>query len=279
MTTSPQEFIARLEAESARLETPCGDGTMAWRRWGSGRPVVLLHGGSGSWRHWIRNIEPLVAAGRQVWAADLPGFGESALPHAPVDFPSISAAIAAGVRALVPGDTGLDIVGFSFGSHTAQYVADALGARVGALVLVNGHIMGPMEVNPSDMLARWRDIEDPAERRDVIAANLAALMFADAANLDALAMHLYEADLARARVRPPKFLNQRDMGLIARLGCRIVNIAGEHDPLGKPSVAAQQEWLLRERPDAEIHMVRGAGHWVAYEAADQFNALLLRTLR
>jgi 2-hydroxy-6-oxonona-2,4-dienedioate hydrolase len=43
-------------------------------------PVVLFHGGSGSWTHWVRNIQPLVAAGRQVIAADLPGFGDSASP-------------------------------------------------------------------------------------------------------------------------------------------------------------------------------------------------------
>ena len=34
---------AALEA-SARVErTRCGEGTMVWRRWGTGRPLVLLH--------------------------------------------------------------------------------------------------------------------------------------------------------------------------------------------------------------------------------------------
>ena len=52
-----------------------GDGTMVWRRWGPTHPtsansLVLLHGGSGSWRHWIRNIEAL-AVDRAVWASEL----------------------------------------------------------------------------------------------------------------------------------------------------------------------------------------------------------------
>ncbi|MDB5843914.1 MAG: hydrolase-like protein, partial [Polaromonas sp.] len=53
---------------------------MVWRCWGEGAPVVLLHGGSGSWTHWIRNIPTLVACSRQVWAPDLPGFADSASP-------------------------------------------------------------------------------------------------------------------------------------------------------------------------------------------------------
>ena len=30
--------------------------------WGEGRPLVLLHGGTGSWMHWVRNVEDAVAA-------------------------------------------------------------------------------------------------------------------------------------------------------------------------------------------------------------------------
>src|SRR5690554_426967 len=72
--------VATIDAAARRIELPCGNGIMAWRRWGEGAPVVLRHGGSGSWNHWVRNITALVAAGRQVWIPDLPGSGESASP-------------------------------------------------------------------------------------------------------------------------------------------------------------------------------------------------------
>ncbi len=73
-----------LEAGATRLETPCGDGTLVWRRWNAGgrHPLVLLHGGSGNWLHWVRQI-PVFAARRTVLAADLPGLGESADPPGP----------------------------------------------------------------------------------------------------------------------------------------------------------------------------------------------------
>ncbi len=57
------------------VETPCGNAGLVWHLWGQGSaahpPVVLLHGGSGSWTHWLRNIQPLVDGGRRVLAADL----------------------------------------------------------------------------------------------------------------------------------------------------------------------------------------------------------------
>ena len=55
-------LIERLRAQATRRETPCGAGTMVWHVWGETRPglppVVLFHGGSGSWTHWVRNIQP-----------------------------------------------------------------------------------------------------------------------------------------------------------------------------------------------------------------------------
>ena len=43
---------------------------------GSGPPLLLFHGGMGSWRHWARNIEPL-SRSFHVHALDLPGYGDS----------------------------------------------------------------------------------------------------------------------------------------------------------------------------------------------------------
>jgi pimeloyl-ACP methyl ester carboxylesterase len=78
----PEAFLARLDAAATRMETPTGAGNMVWRSWGSGPVLVLLHGGSGSWRHWVRNIE-YFARDRRVIAPDLPGLGESDMPELP----------------------------------------------------------------------------------------------------------------------------------------------------------------------------------------------------
>ena len=71
--------LANIEAASQRLETPCGDGVIVWHSWGEGQPLLLLHGGSGSWTHWVRNVVPLRDAGYRLLVPDLPGFGDSSL--------------------------------------------------------------------------------------------------------------------------------------------------------------------------------------------------------
>ncbi|HEV2100696.1 MAG TPA: alpha/beta fold hydrolase, partial [Stellaceae bacterium] len=82
ISAGTRDYVEGVAAEARRIETPCGDGAMAWRVWGSGPPLVLLHGGYGSWMHWIRNVLPLSRLFTVV-ACDLPGLGESATPPEP----------------------------------------------------------------------------------------------------------------------------------------------------------------------------------------------------
>ena len=38
----PAVFVARIESGATRATTPCGGGSMVWRIWGEGRPLLLL---------------------------------------------------------------------------------------------------------------------------------------------------------------------------------------------------------------------------------------------
>jgi pimeloyl-ACP methyl ester carboxylesterase len=49
---------------------------MAYRLFGKGSPIVLMHGRSGSFLHWQRDIE-LLSSVATVYTLDLPGFGDS----------------------------------------------------------------------------------------------------------------------------------------------------------------------------------------------------------
>ena len=59
---------------------PYQDGFVAWHEFGNPvanqLPLILLHGGHGSWEHWARNTDSL-AQHFHVFVPDMPGFGES----------------------------------------------------------------------------------------------------------------------------------------------------------------------------------------------------------
>ena len=55
-------------------------------------------------------------------------------------------------------------------------------------------------------------------------------------------------------------------------------VYGERDAIAWPEVEARFAALRTVRPDAWTGMVPGAGHWVAYEAAPAFDAMLLDML-
>lgn len=121
----------RIVAEGARrAETPCGDGALVWRAWGQGRPLVLLHGGSGSWRHWLRNIASF-ARDRMVLCPDLPGLGDSDMPPGQADPDSIARILRCGLRQVI-GEQSYDLVGFSlarFAPDTLRQVIRSIAGR------------------------------------------------------------------------------------------------------------------------------------------------------
>lgn len=74
---------------SSTLSLPWQEATWRWRGYniqyaiaGAGMPVVLVHGFGAAIGHWRKNIPVLAAAGYQVWAIDLLGFGRSDKPVA-----------------------------------------------------------------------------------------------------------------------------------------------------------------------------------------------------
>src|SRR5262245_3260657 len=88
--------VSALERAARRHTTPCGTGVMVWRAWGTGDPLVLLHGGYGSWTHWIRAIPPL-SQHYELWVPDIPGLGDSAMPPEPWTPASIAEVVRAGL--------------------------------------------------------------------------------------------------------------------------------------------------------------------------------------
>src|SRR5829696_6273390 len=102
-------------------------GDVHWEEWTaprphggeSKRPVVLVHGLSDSCRTWNR-IAPELAAGRRVYALDLPGHGRSARHDAPYDVAWYGGVVSDWIRHL--GLLDFDLIGHSLGGGVAMRV-------------------------------------------------------------------------------------------------------------------------------------------------------------
>lgn len=273
----PMADPGSLRWQAELLVTPCGSGEMVWHAWGSGRPVVLLHGGSGSWTHWLRNIEPLVGAGRRVIAADLPGFGDSALPATGTDADALPEPLEAGLAQIV-GDAAVDVAGFSFGGMTAGLWAQRFPARVARLVVVGAPGLGLFARRPVD-LSPWRHLSDEAQRDAMHRANLAALMLHDPAAIDDTALALHKANVVRDRMKGRTLARTDALARALRQApCPVWAIYGEHDALYQGQMDEVRAVLQTARDFRDMTVVPGAGHWVQYERPEAFNAALLAAL-
>jgi pimeloyl-ACP methyl ester carboxylesterase len=269
----PATVVANFERRARRYETRCGDGSLVWRVWGNGPPVLLAHGAHGAWSHWIRNIDTL-AADRSVWAPDLPGYGESASAPSE-DHATIADIIAAGLRQLIAPELPVDIVGFSFGGVAAAHLAAFHPELVRRLILVDtGGLDTPMGAVE---LRRVRGLETD-ERRAALRANLLGLMLHHPTSADELALYLQATNGARARLNPsPLVLPDKLLQVLPRIGAQLDAIWGEHDR-PHPDPAIQEKVLHRFHPDLEFRVIAGAGHWAMYEKPSEFNRTLLDLL-
>ena len=273
----PAAIVDALDSKAHKLRTPCGDGTMVWRVWGRGAPLLLFHGGSGSWTHWLRNI-PELSRHYQLWVPDLPGLGQSAMPPEPWIPASSADVIVAGLEQLLPGPRPLRLAGFSFGGHIAGLTAARMGDRIQDLTLIGVAALG-LRADPREPFAKQRSGMSAREIAAVFQQNLRVLMFADPDNIDALAIHLQAENIKRARFRSRPFAATDGLAkALAVVTAPLKTIWGTRDIIARDSLEQRLAILRQHHPELEVRLIEGAGHWVAYEAADRFNAALLGLL-
>jgi pimeloyl-ACP methyl ester carboxylesterase len=272
----PAAFLDRLERTAWRTETPCGDGTMVWRSWGEGSVLVLFHGGAGSWRHWAHNIDVLSREYRLL-VPDLPGLGESAFPPDGEDAMQVAKIVAHGIDIVLGGDTRYDVAGFSFGGTMASCIGAIHGARARSVTIIGSSGVGPSGSAVELMKVRHLVGEERVATHRI---NLNRLMIADPAKIDDLALAIQEWNTRHSRLKTPMLSRSGALQrAIAQVNAPVNGIWGELDAPANPRAPQRVEALRALRPDADVRMIPGAGHWVAYEAPEQFNPMLLEMLR
>jgi pimeloyl-ACP methyl ester carboxylesterase len=223
---------------------------------GSGPPVLVLHG----WGACIETVFPIVASlqsAATVYALDLPGFGQSALPPQPWGVEEYQAFVASCMDAL--GVERASIVGHSNGGRIAIRMASTEPRRVSKLVLVDSAGIRPRRT------LRWyrrvamakagkyaaRLLGRPGER-------LRALLVGRAGSADYLAAGAMRPTLVR-------LVNSDLREHLSRIAAPTLLIWGGNDTDTPLSAAREMEQLI---PDAGLVVFEGAGH---YSYLDQFS--------
>lgn len=268
---------AQFLATGQRCELPGG---MIWHAWGpdNAPTFVLLHGGSGSWTHWIRNIEPLVAEGYRVLAVDLPGFGDSEAPAKGGDADALVEPLHAAWQLMRRHDNNI-LMGFSFGGMTAalwlaQYPQDAQ-----SLVMVGAPGFGL--ASPKRIpLKGWRHLATEALQAQAHRHNLLGLMLHDEANLDALAMRLHVLNVVRDRMTRRRLSSTPVLvEAMPKITCPVHVIYGEFDAFYLERLPEVERMFKQVTHNLVLwQLVEGMGHWVQYENPIEFHRALKHTL-
>lgn len=285
--------IAEIEASCTRLSTPMGQANLVWRRFGNGPPLVLLHGGGGSWLHWLKCIEPL-SRRYTLLVPDLPGHGDSDLPsenvsqlrpgepddllrtdwagRPPLSIRVVARLVAEGIAQLVP-DGDVALAGFSFGGAVGCHVSEILAPRIGGIVLIGAVGLTSSSFGRPRSARSWRGITDREEFRAVHRDNIESMLIHDAAKVDDLTIDVQIACTAGVRTRRT---SRRPLSAeaLARAGVPVSGIWGEYDVTARDGLEAIRTALLAVDPLARLAIVPNAGHWVAWEDAAAVSDLI-----
>ena len=252
---------------------------------GAGPPVLMLHGGgpgASGLSNYARNIDALASRFR-VLVPDLPGYGGSSKGVNSEDpFGDLAAAMLALLDAL--GIDRAHVVGNSLGGACALRMALEQPGRVDRLVLMGPGGIGISQAAPTEGLKRLLGYyagEGPTleKLRTFICEDL---VFDGSRIHEALLRERFEASidpevLASPPLRAPKDLEafkRLDFLLDPRLPAlehRTLVLWGTADRVN-PATGAMA--LQARMPACDAYLFSRTGHWVQWERADEFNAVV-----
>ena len=272
-----QKEIEEFEKGSKKLFISTDDTTVCWRIWGKGQPIIFLHGGYGSWRHWIKQVIYL-AKDYQILVPDMPGFGESSdlkSDHTPEN---ISLNLYQTFRKLNITDLdNINLVGFSFGGLISGHLSYQFlkkGIELKNLILVGpggtGARRGPMR----EMVRRTSKMSF----EEILKAhfeNLKILMINNPKNIDLLSLYiqLENTNNHRLKSRPISATNTL-IKILEKQNIIPYLIFGEKDATVGPYFEERISIFRAACKEVRIHVEINAGHWIMYEKPDNFNNLI-----
>ena len=246
---------------------------ISFRIWGQSGPIlVLLHGGYGSWMHFLKNVEEL-SKNFQVIVPDMPGFGESEpLPKVP-NLDEYAQTLVDALSSLTNGSN-YNIVGFSFGSAIGSHMIKFAGDSVNRLTLVGYNRTGNMPFKRPKMLS-WRAAKTEEELNTAQRHNLSVMMIHKQEKIDDMAINLQTLNTKGAKVRSLEIVASHDLpNRILNISQPIDIIWGEFDVTLINGIDDAQNRMKELIPDVKFHIIQNSGHWIQFEEYEKFNSTI-----
>ena len=268
-TAAGQRGPAGAPARQAFAELP---GVRLWftDAGGDGEPVVLLHANTGTSESWEPQVAALIKAGYRAIAFDRRGWGKS-IANPATGPPPGSIAEDLDQLATFLGLDRFHLVGVAGGGFAALDYAAWQGRRLRSLV-VGASTGSVADKEVQDFIAR---IEIPGIRslsahyREVSASYRGA-------NPDGTARWLEIHEHAQQKGAPAQPLRTPNtFAKLATIGVRTLVMTADADLIAPPGL--MQLWA-RHVKGAQWVVVPDAGHSIAWEQPERFNAALLEFL-
>jgi pimeloyl-ACP methyl ester carboxylesterase len=257
--------LQKFEAEGALSLPPAAqqgfvehEGARIWySAFGSGKPVLMLHGGLGNGGNWGYQVPALLAAGYRIVLIDSRGHGRSTRDERPYAYELMASDVLAVMDTLLLESAA--IIGWSDGACIALILGDKAPERVAGVYFFacNMDPGGVREISPTPILTRClnRHVKDYAR---LSSTPDQFKPFAQAVGLMMSTQPNYTAqDLARIRV--PVTIAQ-----------------GENEQFIKPEHAA---YLARSIPGATLTILPGVSHFAPLQRPSLFNDAVIGFLR
>jgi pimeloyl-ACP methyl ester carboxylesterase len=230
------------------------DGARIWyASYGSGSPVILLHGGLGHGANWGYQVPALTHGGYRAVLIDSRGHGRSTHDERPYSYELMATDVLAVMDAL--GLERAALVGWSDGATIALILAMKAPSRVAGVFFfacnVDSSGVKPFELSPALNRCFGRHGSDYAQ--------LSAMPdrfkeFVEAVSLMQRTQHNCTA------------------GELAGIGVPVVVVQSENDEFIK---AEHAEYLARTIPGAELVVLNGVSHFAPLQWPERFNAAML----
>lgn len=221
---------------------------------GEGRPVILIHGLSGSVRWWLHNV-PVLAKHFRVYALDLIEYHPEAARRRFM-LPEAARRISLWMEAL--GLESAFLIGHSMGGAIAATLAADSPNLVEKLVLVN----------PAALFPRWRlplSLPHLVLKAPHFSPTLVPVLLQDAWRTGPRLLFTAARDLVLSNLRPK----------LPRIQAETLVVWGRHDGILLP---ARAEEICALVPHSRLFVLSNAGHNPMWEQPAEFNAHVLEFL-